>query len=104
MALAYPSATILFYGHAGDGNLHAIVSTGQMDPETQHGFDTAIFDAVRDVGGSIAAEHGIGVSRAPFLSWTRSPTELVLMRALKNALDPRNILNPGKLLDAMGDS
>lgn len=56
---------------------------------------------MRDVGGSIAAEHGIGVSRAPFLSWTRSPAELALMRVLKNAIDPQNILNPGKLLDAM---
>ncbi len=104
MASAYPSANILFYGHAGDGNLHAIVSTGQMNPQIQHGFDTAIFDAVRDVGGSIAAEHGIGVSRAPFLSWTRSPAELALMRSLKNAIDPKNILNPGKLLDAMGEA
>lgn len=101
LAQAYPNATILFYGHAGDGNLHAIVSTGEMNAEIQHGFDRAIFDAVRDVGGSIAAEHGIGVSRAPFLSWTRSPAELALMRALKNAIDPQNILNPGKLLDAM---
>ncbi len=98
MVQAYPAAKILFYGHAGDGNLHAIVSTGQMTPEIQCGFDTAIFDAVRNVGGSIAAEHGIGVSRAGFLSWTRSPAELALMTTLKNAIDPRNILNPGKIL------
>ena len=103
MARAYPTAKILFYGHAGDGNLHAIVSTGQLDADIQHGFDTAIFDAVREVGGSIAAEHGIGVSRAPFLAWTRSASELALMCTLKDALDPRNLLNPGKVLDAMGD-
>jgi FAD/FMN-containing dehydrogenase len=101
MAAAYPHATMLFYGHAGDGNLHAIVSTGQMDKAIQHGFDSAIFGAVREVGGSIAAEHGIGVSRAPFLTWTRSASELALMRTLKDALDPKHILNPGKLLDAM---
>ncbi|GLR68241.1 oxidoreductase [Acidocella aquatica] len=101
MAKAYPDAKMLIYGHAGDGNLHAIVSTGQLNPNIQRGFDTVIFGAVRDVGGSIAAEHGIGVSRAPFLSWTRSAAELALMRVLKDAIDPKHILNPGKLLDAM---
>jgi FAD/FMN-containing dehydrogenase len=89
---------VLFYGHAGDGNLHAIVSIGRMDKEVQLGFDVAIFDAVRNVGGSIAAEHGIGISRAPFLSWTRSESELKLMRVIKNAIDPDGILNPGKML------
>jgi FAD/FMN-containing dehydrogenase len=101
MVSAYPAANMLFYGHAGDGNLHAIVSIGELNPEIQRGFDTAIFSAVRDVGGSIAAEHGIGIARAPFLGWTRSPSELALMRVLKDALDPKKILNPGKLLDAM---
>ena len=96
----FPSATVLFYGHAGDGNLHAIVSIGKMDAEIQKGFDTAIFDAVRGVHGSIAAEHGIGMTRAPYLSWTRSPDELDLMRTLKQALDPKGILNPGKILSA----
>jgi FAD/FMN-containing dehydrogenase len=98
---AFPDVRMLFYGHAGDGNLHAIVSIGSMDAGIQHAFDTAVFDAVRDVNGSIAAEHGIGVSRAPFLPWTRSARELELMGALKRTLDPKNILNPGKLLDAM---
>lgn len=101
MGKAYPDATMLFYGHAGDGNLHAIVSTGAMDKGVQKGFDTAIFDAVRDVGGSIAAEHGIGMARAPFLRWTRSDSEIALMKTIKDAIDPKRILNPGKLLDAM---
>ena len=98
---AYPDARFMFYGHAGDGNLHAIVCVGKSGADVQKAIDTAIFDAVRAVGGSIAAEHGIGQSRAPFLSWTRSPEELTLMKALKHALDPQHILNPGKLLDAM---
>lgn len=101
LAREHPDAEVLFYGHAGDGNLHAIVSKGRMDPDIQRSFDLAIFDAIRDVGGSIAAEHGIGVSRAPYLRWTRSDSELALMRTLKHALDPHGILNPGKLLDAM---
>jgi FAD/FMN-containing dehydrogenase len=98
---AFPDVDTLFYGHAGDGNLHAIVSVGRMDAEIQRAFDTIVYDGVREAGGSIAAEHGIGVSRAPFLPWTRSPAELALMRRLKQALDPQDILNRGKLLDAM---
>jgi FAD/FMN-containing dehydrogenase len=97
----FPEVQILFYGHAGDGNLHAVVSVGRMDPGIQRAFDETVFGAVRAVGGSIAAEHGVGVSRAPFLSWTRTPAELELMRTLKRALDPQDILNRGKLLDAM---
>ncbi|MFT5605833.1 MAG: FAD/FMN-containing dehydrogenase [Paracoccaceae bacterium] len=95
----YPNASVMFYGHAGDGNLHAIVSVGEAGKEVQTAVDTAIFDAVRDVGGSIAAEHGIGQSRAPFLAWTRSAEELALMKVLKTALDPQNILNPGRIID-----
>jgi FAD/FMN-containing dehydrogenase len=98
---AFPEVDILFYGHAGDGNLHAIVSVGRMDAQIQRAFDTIVYDGVREVGGSIAAEHGVGVSRAHFLPWTRSPAELALMRRLKQALDPQNILNRGKLLDAI---
>jgi len=98
---AFGNCQVMYYGHAGDGNLHAIVSVGQTSPQIQKAVDTAVFKAVRDVGGSIAAEHGIGQSRAPFLTWTRSPEELQLMRVLKTALDPKNILNPGKLLDAI---
>ena len=101
VAAAFPGATMLVYGHAGDGNLHAILSIGRMDADVQRGFDTAIFDAVKGVGGSIAAEHGIGISRAPFLAWTRSESELALMRRLKDAIDPGGVLNPGKVLDAM---
>ena len=95
---AFPDLVALFYGHAGDGNLHAILSIGAMDADIQHAFDTAIYDAVRTVGGSIAAEHGIGTTRRAFLPWSRSPSEIALMRSLKAAIDPANILNPGKIL------
>ena len=98
LAKAVPDATMLFYGHAGDGNLHANVSNGQMDASTKKAFDDAIYGAVREVGGSISAEHGIGVDRMDYLSWTRSAEELDLMRKIKSAIDPENILNPGKLI------
>ncbi len=94
----FPDAVMLFYGHAGDGNLHAVLSIGRLDADIQRTFDEAIYGAVRTVGGSIAAEHGIGQSRAPYIGWTRSDSELALMRTLKAALDPAGILNPGKVL------
>jgi len=101
----FPKAQMIFYGHIGDGNLHAIVNAGvPMNTDIETGIDTTIFDAVREVNGSISAEHGIGVSRAPFLSWTRSSRELQLMRTLKQVLDPQHILNPGKLFDMSGES
>lgn len=95
---AFPGARMLFYGHAGDGNLHIIVHFGAETAAHEAAVDRLIFAAVRDVGGSIAAEHGIGVSRQPYLDFTRSPAELELMRRLKVALDPQGILNPGKLV------
>jgi FAD/FMN-containing dehydrogenase len=97
---AYPDVRILFYGHAGDGNLHANVSIGRLDEEVKCGFNDAVFGAVRDLGGSISAEHGIGMDRMDWLDWTRSDSELALMRTIKQAIDPKNILNPGKLLPA----
>jgi FAD/FMN-containing dehydrogenase len=101
VSAAFPNAQMVFYGHAGDGNLHALVTIGvPMDAGVEMELDTSVFDAVRGVNGSIAAEHGIGRSRAPFLSWTRSKRELELMQALKQTLDPQHILNPGKLMDA----
>lgn len=93
----YPNVESIFYGHAGDGNLHAIVSTGEMNESIAENMDLAIYKAVQSVNGSISAEHGIGTARAPYLSMTRSEEELQLMRTLKQAIDPNNILNPGKL-------
>jgi FAD/FMN-containing dehydrogenase len=98
VSAAFPNAQMIFYGHAGDGNLHAVVTVrAAIDRETEQKLDASIFDVVRDVNGSISGEHGIGVSRAPFLSWTRSPRELQLMHALKQVLDPQHILNPAKV-------
>ena len=96
----FPLATVLYYGHAGDGNLHILISVGRLDDDVKHAFDAAIYGAVREVGGSIAAEHGIGTTRMEWLGHTRSEAEIELMRTLRRALDPRGILNPGKLFEA----
>jgi FAD/FMN-containing dehydrogenase len=93
----FPDAVALFYGHAGDGNLHALLSIGRMDKAVQHAFDEAIYSTVKLFGGSIAAEHGIGTARAPWLAYSRSASELAVMQRIRAALDPNGILNPGKI-------
>ncbi|MCW1431710.1 FAD-binding oxidoreductase [Novosphingobium sp. JCM 18896] len=95
---AYPGARMLFYGHAGDGNLHIIVHVGPEGEALEPAVDALVYEAVRRVGGSIAAEHGIGRSRTGFLGHTRSPEEIALMWRIKHALDPAGLLNPGKVI------
>jgi FAD/FMN-containing dehydrogenase len=96
----YPDAVIMHYGHAGDGNLHLVISVGKGGHAVEHQVQTAVFTAVKAVGGSISAEHGVGLERLDFIGWTRSPEELAMMRAFKTALDPRNLMNPGKVIPA----
>ena len=95
---AYPGARLIFYGHAGDGNLHLVVSVGKERTGDGSDIDRIVYETVQTVHGSIAAEHGIGMSRLPFIGLTRSEAELALMARLKQALDPQGLLNPGKVV------
>lgn len=95
---AYPGAKLFFYGHAGDGNLHLVVSVGKERTGDGSNIDRVVYETVQRVSGSIAAEHGIGMSRLPFIGLTRSEAELALMARLKQALDPQGLLNPGKVV------
>jgi FAD/FMN-containing dehydrogenase len=103
-ARRYPGWEICLFGHIGDGNLHVNVmkpdhwSTEQFLEKTDEA-NRDLFELVRAHGGSISAEHGIGLLKKPWLSWSRSESELAIMRAVKGALDPRCTLNPGKVLD-----
>ena len=94
----FPDATLLYYGHAGDGNIHLIAAPNADDPDFQSKMDTAVYAAVRDVAGSISGEHGIGLLKREFLSWSRSSEEIDLMKVIKRAIDPTNVLNPGKVI------
>jgi FAD/FMN-containing dehydrogenase len=89
-----PGAQDYVFGHLGDGNLHYVVRTDRPDDVA-----SAVFDCVAKSGGSISAEHGIGLDKKAYLHLTRSPGEISAMRRLKAALDPNNILNPGRIFD-----
>ena len=98
-----PEGDVVGYGHLGDGNLHFNVSQRPgADPalflERGRVLERAIFDLVDSMGGSISAEHGIGRLKALEFASRTDPVELALMRDLKRTLDPKGILNPGKVL------
>ena len=100
----YPDFEVVWYGHIGDGNLHISV----LRPETMEMADFTrecgrvtqlLCDVLARHGGSISAEHGVGLLKKPYLGSVRSAADIALMRQIKRVFDPRGILNPGKLLD-----
>lgn len=92
----WPSAQTVCFGHLADSNLHMFVIADEM-PFPEKAIDDIVYGCVRDWKGSISAEHGIGLLKKPYLSYSRSPEEVATMKLLKAALDPRGILNPGKV-------
>ncbi|MFZ5825647.1 MAG: FAD-binding oxidoreductase [Bacillota bacterium] len=91
---------ICTFGHAGDGNLHPTCMTDERDEEEVHRVEEAfaeIFTVALSMGGTITGEHGIGETKAPYLEWKVGPVGVDLMKAIKQAFDPENILNPGKI-------
>ncbi len=98
-----PEARVVAFGHVGDGNVHFNVSQPEGWPAERFigeraPIATLVYDLAVSFGGSISAEHGIGLARRDDLRQYRGGTELELMRAIKTALDPCNIMNPGKVL------
>ena len=104
LAARWPGSTLVVFGHLGDGNLHVIAGVGEAGAEARHAVEAIVYGALRERGGSISAEHGIGLEKRPYLGWSRSAEEIALMRSLKQMLDPRNILNPGKVLTPLAAS
>jgi D-lactate dehydrogenase (cytochrome) len=98
-----PDGRLIAYGHAGDGNLHFNVSALPGADAARflaraEAVQRAVHDWVHEFGGSFSAEHGIGRLKVGELERYASPVELSLMRAVKQAFDPHNIMNPGKVL------
>lgn len=93
---SWPDAVIVYFGHIADGNLHIAVAADSVSA-TPAEVEDETYRLVGAWGGSISAEHGVGVHKIDFLHYSRSPAEIDTMRLLKRALDPRNILNPGKI-------
>jgi FAD/FMN-containing dehydrogenase len=97
VAETVPSSRLVLFGHVGDGNLHVNVIGPPPGDET---VDEAVLRLVATMDGSISAEHGIGRAKAAWVTLSRSPAELAAMRAIKGALDPEGVLNPGVLFEA----
>src|SRR4030095_16656716 len=92
-----PDASVYLYGHAADGNLHVNIVGPPPEDET---VDGAVLELAIGMGGTISAEHGIGVAKVAWLERDRGAADVAAMRAIKRALDPTWMLNPGVLLPA----
>ncbi|PCJ17011.1 MAG: FAD-binding oxidoreductase [SAR86 cluster bacterium] len=93
----WPEAILGLFGHIGDGNVHIIIHVG---PETERyhlQIDEIIYRLIQELNGAVSAEHGIGLMKKQFLSYSKSESEIALMKALKQTMDPRGILNPGRV-------
>ena len=85
----------IVWGHLADGNLHLVVGTGDLESDTIKKIENSVYEPLELIGGSISAEHGIGLEKKPYLHLSRSEEEINYMKALKNTFDPKGILNPG---------
>lgn len=99
----YPQFELVWFGHIGDGNLHLniIKPDDMLIPDFQIECETVnkhVYGLIQEMGGSISAEHGVGMIKKPYLSYSRTDAELALMKGLKHVFDPNQILNPGKLI------
>jgi FAD/FMN-containing dehydrogenase len=103
LAAAFPGIRVVAFGHVGDGNLHYNLSKPDAQDnvafiDSQPEVNRIVHDTVDALGGSISAEHGIGQLKREELLRYKNPVEIALMRSLKQALDPRGLMNPGKIL------
>jgi glycolate oxidase len=90
------------FGHAGDGNFHVHVMFHRDDPDECRRAEAAVGELMQGVvsmGGAISGEHGIGLAKSPFLGVQHGQAEIAAMKAVKNALDPNGIMNPGKVFE-----
>jgi FAD/FMN-containing dehydrogenase len=100
----YPDFEVCWFGHIGDGNLHLNI----LKPENMSKDDffaecqvvnKYVFETVQKYGGSVSAEHGVGMTKKPYLHYSRSETEIEYLKEVKKVFDPNNIMNRGKIFD-----
>lgn len=104
VAKDYPDFEVIWFGHIGDGNLHLNILAPEDMPYEEftracEQVNPKIFGLLQEMGGSISAEHGVGLLKMPYLNYTRSDTEIGYLKAIKQAFDPNGIMNPGKVID-----
>ncbi len=90
---------VFAFGHVADGNIHFIVDKENSNPELKKEIDLTVYSPLKKLGGSVSAEHGIGLHKKAYLDLCRSAEEISIMKVLKKALDPKNLLNRGKVID-----
>jgi len=95
--LKWADAIVGLFGHVGDGNIHIIVNVGPETRELHLQIDEVIYALIRELKGSVSAEHGIGIMKKPFLRYCKSEEEITLMKTMKQAMDPNGILSPGRI-------
>lgn len=95
----WPDSQMVVFGHLGDGNIHLVITVGSHKPDAIHAVEKIVYEALGRRHGVISAEHGIGLDKREYLKHSRSEQEIALMKTLKQALDPKGILNPGKIFE-----
>lgn len=100
----YPEFEIIWFGHIGDGNVHLNILKpenleAQLFFEQCGSVSNQVFSLVQQYGGSVSAEHGVGLLKKPYLNYSRDPQEIEYMRLIKQVFDPNGVLNPGKVFD-----
>jgi FAD/FMN-containing dehydrogenase len=93
----WPDSRMVVFGHLGDGNIHLVLTVGSLDENEVRAVESIVYEALGHRQGVISAEHGIGLDKRAYLKHSRSEEEISLMKTIKQALDPRGILNPDKI-------
>jgi len=94
----FPIVDVVGYGHMGDANLHLNVPVRRYDKAVENQLEPFVYEWVAKRNGSISAEHGLGIAKAPFIGYSRDETMIKLMRQIKDLYDPKGIMNPYKFL------
>ena len=93
-----PNVLVAAFGHLGDNNIHISALADGCRTTYSQVIEKHVYESLISFDGAISAEHGIGLEKKPYLSISRTPEEIGLMKSLKRMMDPNNILNPGKVI------